>query len=185
MQESEAQIFKFPLDPVDTESSRERNIDIHGLLSFLNLFLGSLVSQCTHVVETVGKLDEDDSDVIRHGHEHLTDIVSLLLDLGIVSDHAELGIDLGNAVNEIGDGGAEELAQELHIGRCVLYRIMKKGPRESLCINIEFSKDLGDRDRVDDVHLPRLSSLIPVCLISKKEGLPQQSQVTVINLNIG
>ena len=64
-------------------------------------------------MEPVGELDEDDADVLRHRQEHLPDVLGLLL---LVAVGAELG-QLGDAVDEVGDLGAEPL---LDVGEAVL-----------------------------------------------------------------
>ena len=77
MQILKTKVLELPLDPVDTESSRKRNVDIQSLLGLLYLLCGCLELQCPHVMKTVCELDEDDSDVVSHGKEHLADVLRL------------------------------------------------------------------------------------------------------------
>ena len=81
MQILKAQILKFPLDPVDTEPSCERNIYIECLLGFFDLLVGRLELQSPHVVETVRQLNEDDPYVVCHRNEHLAYVGCL--DIGL------------------------------------------------------------------------------------------------------
>ena len=109
MQIFKAEILKLPLDPVDTEPCRERNVDIKCLLSFFYLLVRCLELECPHVMETVCQLDKDDPDVIRHRNEHLSYIRSLNVILRIVNDVIELQIEFCDAVNKVCDSFTELL----------------------------------------------------------------------------
>ena len=49
--------------------------------AFSNCFAGRHILQGTHIVQTVGKLDDDNTDILCHRKEHLTKILSLDLQL--------------------------------------------------------------------------------------------------------
>ena len=47
-------------------------VDFHGLTGFFFLLLRLHVLQRTHIVQTVGQLDQDDTDIFCHGEEHFS-----------------------------------------------------------------------------------------------------------------
>ena len=71
------QIVEFDLHLGDTESLSQRRIDLHRLLSLLLLLGRRHIAKSTHIMQSVGKLDQDDTDILRHGKEHLTEILCL------------------------------------------------------------------------------------------------------------
>ena len=78
----ESQILKLLFYGSDTESVSDRRIDVHGLESSVPLLFEGTVFQSPHIVEAVAELDYHNADILRHGKEYLTDILSLLLLLG-------------------------------------------------------------------------------------------------------
>ena len=58
-------------------------------------------------MQPVGELDENDADVARHRQQHLAEIFRLRLFLRLKLDAG----DLGNAVDQTGDVGAEFLGE--------------------------------------------------------------------------
>ena len=77
----ERQVIKLCLDLGNTKPLCDRSIDIHGFFCFFQLLLRSHILQGTHIVQTVGKLDDDNTDIFCHRKEHLTKILSLDLQL--------------------------------------------------------------------------------------------------------
>ena len=75
----EAGILQLPFDLLHAEPVGQRRIDVHGLTGLGDLLGRALVLHGTGVVQAVGDLDEDDADVLAHGHEHLAQILHLLL----------------------------------------------------------------------------------------------------------
>ena len=71
VQVAEGEILQLPLDFPDAEAMRQWGIDVQGLLGDAALFLGWECGEGPHVVEPVGQLDQDNADVLGHGHQHL------------------------------------------------------------------------------------------------------------------
>jgi len=67
------------------------------------LTIGGKMLQRAHVVEPVGKLDEDDSNVVRHSQYHLADVFRLPFFPACQIDLR----DLGDAVDDVGYRRAE------------------------------------------------------------------------------
>ena len=56
----------------NTESLGDRRIDVHRLFRFFLLLLRLHKLQCAHIMKAVGKLDNDDTDILCHGEKHLS-----------------------------------------------------------------------------------------------------------------
>ena len=143
----ERQVLELPLDLPDPEPLRERRVDLHRLAGDPLLLLGGQCAKGPHVVEAVGELDQDDPDVVRHRQEHLPDVLGLLL---LVAVGAELR-QLGDAVHEVGDLGAEAV---LDVGEAVLGvlgDVVQQRGGDGDRIEAEIGEDLRRRDGVRDV----------------------------------
>ena len=124
----ERQVLKLPLDALHTETVGDGGVDLHRFKRLLALLFRRLILHGAHVVRAVGKLDEDDADVLSHGHEHLAQVFHLLLFLAGVL-HAR---QLGDALDKVGDGGGELLG-DLGIGRVgVLDAVVHEGGLDGL-----------------------------------------------------
>ena len=75
----EGEILKFPLHLPDAESLGERRINLEGLACDAALLLGPKCGEGAHVVETVAKFDQDDTNILRHRQKHLANVLRMLL----------------------------------------------------------------------------------------------------------
>ena len=102
-----------------------------------------------HVVQAVGKLDDDDADVLVHRHEHLADGGSLL-----VGERGNLDLgDLGDSLNERCDVFAKALDDVLARYFGIFDRVVQKRCNECLNVHVQSSEDDGDLDGMYDVGL--------------------------------
>ena len=151
----EGEVLELPLHLPDPQPLGERRVDLHRLAGDPLLLLGRQPVERPHVVEPVGELDQDDPDVLGHRQEHLPDVLGLLL---LVAVGAELG-QLGDAVDELGDLGAELL---LDVGQAVLGvlgDVVEQRRLDRDRIDPELGEDLRRRDGMRDVRLARPASL--------------------------
>ena len=72
-------VLKLPLDLLHAEPVRERRVDFHRLHGLGDLLGRGLVLKRPGIMEPVGNFDQDDADVLAHGHEHLAKVLHLLL----------------------------------------------------------------------------------------------------------
>ena len=100
-------------------------------------------------MQAVGQLDDDDADVLVHGHEHLADGGSLLvgergnLDLGDLRDSLDERCNIfAKALDDI-------LARYFGVFDCV---VQQRG-NERLNVHMQSSEDDGDLDGMYDVGL--------------------------------
>ena len=92
--------------------------DLQGLITAV-LFLHALNG--THIVQTVGQLDDNDTDILCHSDQHFTDIFRLLFLTGGIRYFTEFG----NAVNQFGNFLSEQTDNFRQRNRCVLHDIMQ------------------------------------------------------------
>ena len=81
------EVIKFNLDLGNTKAVGDGRINIKSLLCDSLLLFGRHKLEGPHVVETVGKFDENDTDVLGHCKEHFAQVSGLhvLLGLGFVN----------------------------------------------------------------------------------------------------
>ena len=114
-----------------------------------------LVLQRTHIVQTVTQLDEDDADVLGHGHEHLAQVLHLLILFGGILHPGQLG----DTLHQFRHGLAEQAGHFIVGGVGILNAIMEHGRHNGVGIHAQFIDDLRHRDGVDDVGLAALAQL--------------------------
>ncbi len=146
---AESKVFQLPFHLTDAQAVSQRGVDVQRLVRDLPaLDLRERVERA-HVVEAVGKLDEDDPEVLRHGDHHLPDVLGLLLLVGTQSDPAELR----DPVNEPSNLGPE-LALDLLRGEGgVLHGVVQQRGRDRLGVKLQVGQDGGDLERVIHVLL--------------------------------
>ena len=111
--------------------------------------------QRAHVVQPVGELDQDDADVLRHREQHLAEALGLRVLARVELDLVELG----DAVDHVGDRLAERRL-DLRLGdRGVLHHVVEEGGGEPLRVQAPLRQDARDRERMRDVGLAGLAEL--------------------------
>jgi len=108
------------------QSVRDRRVDVQRLARDLELAIRREMLKRTHVVQPVGELDEDDTNVVDHGQDHLAQVFRLLFFPGGKIDLS----DFGDAFDNVRDLLAEFLANIDGGDGGVFDRIVQKpGPR--------------------------------------------------------
>ncbi len=146
----EGEVLELPLDLPHSESMRERGVNLHRLPRDPDLLVRRQEFEGAHVVEPISQLDDHDAHVLGHRHEHLADVLRLLL---LHRPGApELG-ELGDPVNETGDLATESLLDVRDGGVGVLGDVVEKGGGECLSVHLEGRQVVRDLHRVGDVRL--------------------------------
>ena len=94
----EGGVLQLPFDALHAQAVGDGCVDLHGLQRLLPLLAGALVLHGAHVVQPVADFDENHPDVLGHGHEHLAQVLHLLLFLGGVLHPGQFG----HPVHQIG-----------------------------------------------------------------------------------
>mmetsp|Transcript_11000 Transcript_11000/g.24960 ORF Transcript_11000/g.24960 Transcript_11000/m.24960 type:complete len:340 (-) Transcript_11000:868-1887(-) len=90
LQVPQARILQLYLHPEDAEAVSKRSVQVQRLPRHLLLLLRRHELERPHVVGAIGELDEDHSDVSRHGDDHLAKVLCLLLLFGRELDLPDL-----------------------------------------------------------------------------------------------
>ena len=98
LQVEEGQVLELPLNRAHAQTVGQGRIHVHGLASLKQATVLAKGRQRTHVMQAVGKFDDDNADVLGHGEEHLAKRKRLLLVHAIDFDVGELG----HAIDELG-----------------------------------------------------------------------------------
>src|SRR5690606_28989987 len=128
-----------------------------------------------HVVQPVGQLDQDDAHVARHGEQHLAEALRLLLLLGRERDP----VQLGQAVDDVGDLGSEALVDGLLGDRGILDRVVQQRRHQGFGVELPARADLRHRDRVGDVGLAAAAELAQVRLVAEAVSLADATSILV------
>ena len=105
-------------------------------------------------MEPVGQLDHQHADVACHGDDHLAHRLGRR---GVAVPDL---VELGDAVDELGDLVAEVLAQGVEGVAGVLNRVVQERCRQRGCGHAEVGEDGRDGQRVRDVGLARTALLV-------------------------
>ena len=96
IQITEGQILKLPLDAGNPETMGQWRIDLHGLTRNALLLILAQMLEGTHIMQAVCQFDQNDTNILRHGHEHLAMVFRQLLFMGLVLNLPELGHPIDN-----------------------------------------------------------------------------------------
>ena len=91
VQKTQGDVFQLFLDRTDTQSVSKRSINFHCFQCFFPAFIFFPVLTSTHIVQTVGKLYDNNAHVFCHCKQHLTDVFRLTLFLAGVGQFCQLG----------------------------------------------------------------------------------------------
>ena len=131
----EGAVLQLPLDGVQAQAVGQGRVDLQGLLGLAGGVLRRDVLPGARVVEAVAELDEQDADVLGHGHDHLADRLGLgglaVLEL----------VELGDAVDQQGDLVAEVGPQAVQGVVGVLHGVVQEGGGERLGGQAELGED--------------------------------------------
>jgi hypothetical protein len=175
LQRAEGVVLELAAQPVDAEPVREGHVDPLGLLRDAPARVLVHVLERAHVVESVGELDHQDADVLRHRDQHLSEVLGLPL-LGVL----ELELrDLGEPLDQEGHLVAEQAPELLHRGERVLHGVVEQARRDRDRVEPHLGQDAGHLERVDQVGLPREPLLPLVDLGREHVGALQQREIAL------
>src|SRR5687767_396289 len=162
-----AELLELELDGVDAEAVGDRPVDVESLARHRAPLLGRHRRERAHVVRAVGELDHDDADVAHHRQHHLAEALGLRFLAALELDLVELG----HAVDDLGDFLAELLLDLGHRGGRVLDHVVQDGGGDGGAVEVQVGEDVGDRDRVGDEGLAGLALLALVRSLRVLESL--------------
>ncbi len=156
----EREILEVPLDLRHAEPVGERRVDLERLLRDPAPGLRRHRVQGHHVVQAIGELDQNDPHVLGRGQDHLAEGLRLRLVLA----HVGVAADLGHAVDELGDLGAELAFEDLERGQRVLEHVVQEPHSDAGLVEPQVGEQPGDARRMGHVRLTGAPHLILVHL---------------------
>mmetsp|Transcript_35693 Transcript_35693/g.75203 ORF Transcript_35693/g.75203 Transcript_35693/m.75203 type:complete len:436 (-) Transcript_35693:947-2254(-) len=161
IQVHEGDVLQLRFERPQSHAMRQRREDVQRLPADLPLLLGLHVAQRAHVVQPIGELDDDDAIIVRHGHEHLAEVLGLLVGVvgeGELGKLGHLGLALHNVLDLLAEHGLDLLEGEVG----VLDGIVKEAGHDGLGVHSHPREEEGHLHGMDDEGFPRLAHLAPV-----------------------
>lgn len=168
---AEGKVLELPLQLPHPQAVGQRGVDLQGFLGDAPLLLGGHVLQGAEVVKAVRQLHDDDAHVLRHGDEHLAEVLGpflLPLEVGQLVELADLGLPL----HQLAHPWPKAPFQLLGGHPAVLQGVVEEARHHGLRVHAQGGQDLRHRHRVGDVGLPASPELAPVGFLGKEVGLP-------------
>ena len=152
---TEAEVLQFLLDAVQPQPVGQGSVNVHRFAGDGLLLVGLLELQGAHVVLAVGQFDDRHPNVVRHGQNHLTNIFSLGLLLGVEGHQA----DLGHPVHDVGHLFAELRVQFLDGGAGILHGVVQQPGCYGVLVKPHFGQGFGHRGGMHEVRIARQAQL--------------------------
>ena len=135
----EGKILQMTRDVAQAEPRGNWHVDLERLLGDALALLGPHLRHRLQVVTAVSQLDQHDAQITRHGHQHLAEVLRLRILVGLEFNPVELG----QAVDELGDFLAEPISDFRLGDRRILHHVVQEGGNNRLRIHAP----LGERAR--------------------------------------
>ena len=155
IQHAEGQILKLFAHPLHPHAARKRRIDVHGFARFLDLLFRLHRLDRPHVVQTVGQLDEDHTQIFGHGHEQLAEILGLF---GFGAGKLEIG-QLGHPINQHRHLVTKANSYFGIGGFGVFDGVVQKRGDDRRIVKLLFSQNRGNSDRMREIGFARVTKL--------------------------
>ena len=178
LQVEEGQVLELPLNRAHAQAVGQGRVHVHGLASLKQATILTQGRQRTHVVQTVGKFNDDDTNVLGHGEEHLAQREGLFLVHAVDFDVGELG----HAIDELSNGFAKQAGNIGERGLGILDGIVQQRGTHHIAVHLEIGQNDGNLDGMVNVHLARAALLVAVLLGGKAVGLLNLRKVVLIHI---
>ena len=170
---AETELLELVLHLAHPQPVGDGGVDVERLLRDLDPAILGQVVQRPHVVKPVGQLHEDDPDVIHHRQQHLAEVLGLPL----LARRERDGADLGHALDDVRDLGAEQLLDALDGGQGVLDDVVEEAGGDGDRVQPQVGQEVGDLKRVHHVGLARMAHLSLVLEGREDVGAAEQLEV--------
>jgi hypothetical protein len=171
--EAEGQVLQLAVHLVQAQAVRDGGEDLDGLARDAGALGRCHRIHRAHVVQAVAQLDEDDAHVARHRQQHLAERLGLAV---LAGGELQL-VQLGQAVDQVGRRGAEQLDQLGFGDAAVLDGVVHQRRHQRGGVELPIGHQAGDRERVRDVGDAAGAQLAQVRLVGELVGLAHLLQV--------
>ncbi len=171
----EAEIFQFILHPPDPDPIGQWRIDLQGLLCDLKTLSLAEMLKRSHIMQSIGELDDHDADIIRHRQDHFAEILGLLL-LGTLERDLP---DFRHPIDKMHHILAElpfQLAGRRHR---IFQRIVQQAGDDRRHIGFQRGQHTGHGNRMFDIGLSGTSRLAFMRLGRKLIGPSYHPNISV------
>ena len=174
----EGQVLELPLNGTHAQAVGQRRVHVHGLAGLKQTTVLAQGGKGAHIMQAVGKLDDNDADVFGHGEEHLAQRERLFLVHTVDFDVGELG----HAIDELCHGIAKQAGDIGERGLGILDSIVQQRGAHHVAVHLKIGQNNGHLNGMVDVHLARAALLITVLLGGKAVGLLDLREVVLIHI---
>ena len=137
----EGKILELRLDGAHTEAVSKRSVNIKRFPRYPLPLFKRAVAERAHIVEAVGKLYDDDSNVVRHREIHLAKVLSLTILLRLEIGYVAGLSQLCDAVDHAADILSEELVELLdRYTVAVLHNVVQEARGDGVGVHIHFAE---------------------------------------------
>ena len=175
-QMAEGKIFQFLAHILHAHAPGERSIDIERLLGDARAFLLRHVVQRAHIVQPVGKLDEQHAHIFGNGKQQLAEIFGLR---GFLRHEIEL-LDLRQTIDQRADILAEDLVDLFSRRLRILDRVVQHCGNDGRIVELQIGEDGGDFEWMREVRVARGALLAAMRLHGVDISAVQQVFVGVL-----
>jgi len=165
----ESQVLQFPLDFGNTETIGKRHIHIHCFLGDGHLAILVQEFYGTHIVQAIGKFDQDRAWIPGDGQNQLPVGLGLA---GILVDFLQ-ATDLCDTVNHVGHLWAKPAFNVLEGEVRILHHIMHHRRQQGVDVHAQVGKDLSHYNGMQEKRLTAFSKLPGMSLFGKMKTAPQ------------
>jgi hypothetical protein len=124
-------------------------------------------------MQAIRKLHQDDPDVVHHGEEHFSKVLSLSLLTRRKGNRAKLC----HSLDDVGDVGPEQLRDTLYGRLGVLDNVVQQTGGNGDDVELHVSQLVGHLERVNQIRLTRVAHLSLVLEGGEDIGPPEQLYV--------
>ena len=168
MHGAEAEILQLGLELVHAQALRNRRVDLQGFQGNATARLRLHGAEGSHVVQTIGQLDQNHAQVACHRQQHLAEA----LGSGFLATLEVELVEFGNPVNQFKHGAAELVVQAFGGDIGIFEGVMQDRGNDGFDIHAKLGEDAGHRDRMGDVGLAAAPGLALVRQRTDLVGAP-------------
>ena len=147
IEDAEGMVLQLVAHALHAHAPGERRIDLHRLLGDARALLLRHELDGAHVVQAVGELDEEDADILGDGEQQLSEVLRLLR---LARDDLQ-PLQLGDALDQLADRGAEELVDLGAGGAGVLDRVVEQRDGDRGIVELQVGQDRRDFERMREI----------------------------------
>ncbi len=172
---AEGQVLQLLAHFLHAHAPGQRRIDVERLLGNAPSRFRRHEFQRAHVVQAVGKLHQENADVVGNGQQQFAQVLGLL---GLARDQLQ-PLQLGQALDQRADFRSEDLVDLGPRRLGVLDRVVKQGGDDGRVVELQVGEDRRHFERVREIWIAGGAGLRAVRLHGVDIGAVQQVFVGV------